>query len=56
MSTLALIVIVGIVALLAGGIGAYGGAMLAAGTIALKLSEVTTSDGRTTRKITNSID
>lgn len=55
MSTLALIVIVGIVALLAGGIGAYAGAMIAAGTIALKLSEMTTHDGRSTRKTTNSI-
>lgn len=55
MSTLALIVIVGIVALLAAGIGAYGGAMIAAGTIALKLSEMTTHDGRTTRKTTNTI-
>lgn len=51
-----MIVIVGIVALLAGGIGAYGGAMLAAGTIALKLSEMTTHDGRTTRKTTNTVD
>ena len=56
MSTLALIVIVGIVALVAGGIGAYAGAMIAAGTIALKLSEVTTSDGRTTRKTTHTVD
>lgn len=56
MSTLALIVIVGIVALLAGGLGAYAGAMIAAGTIALKLSEVTTHDGRTTRKTTHTID
>lgn len=55
MSTLALIALVGIVALLAGGIGAYGGAMIAAGTIAIKLSEMTTHDGRTTRKITDSI-
>lgn len=55
MSTLALIVIVGIVALLAGGLGAYAGAMIAAGTIALKLSEMTTHDGRTKSKVTNSI-
>lgn len=48
MSTLALIVIVSLVAVLAAGIGAYLGAMLAAGTIALKLSEITTSGGRTT--------
>lgn len=55
MSTLALIVIVSIVALLAAGIGTYAGAMIAAGTIVIKLSE-RMDDGRTTRETTNTVD
>ena len=56
MSTIALILIVGLVGLIAGGIGAYAGAMIAAGTIAIKLSEMTTRDGRTKAKTTDSIN
>lgn len=57
MTTLAIVVIVAIVALLAGGIGAYAGAMIAAGTIAIKLSEVTKNANDRTRsaKPTNSV-
>lgn len=56
MSTIVLILLVGLVGLIAGGLGAYAGAMIAAGTIAIKLSEMTTRDGRTAAKITDSIN
>lgn len=57
MTTLAIVVIVGVVAMLAAALGAYFGAMLAAGTIAIKLSEVTKSanDRQRSAKPTNSI-
>ena len=57
MTTLAIVAIVGIVAILAAALGAYFGAMLAAGTIAIKLSEVTKNANDRTRppKPTNSI-
>lgn len=57
MTTLAIVVIVGVVAMLAAALGAYFGAMLAAGTIAIKLSEVTKSanDRPRSAKPTNSI-
>lgn len=57
MTTLAIVVIVGVVAMLAAALGAYFGAMLAAGTIAIKLSEVTknANDRPRSAKPTNSI-
>lgn len=57
MTTLAIIITVALVSMLAAGLGAYFGAMLAAGTIAIKITEVrdNANDRTGPRKPTNSI-